>query len=535
MMRSRITAALEKSIRNRFGGIAIPKISVEVPEISAHGDYTTNAAMIIAPVTKKNPREIAAVLAEELKQQLSDLQSIEIAGPGFLNIRIYDAVWHKALTEILKKKTAYGKGVKKKEKIQLEFISANPTGPLTLANGRGGFFGDVLARVLEHQGYGVEREYYINDAGNQIRTLGLSVLAAARVIQDAETYYHGPHIDQWAKQHRAQIEKAKEKGAEALGRQVAQDFFKKFIRPAIEKKMKIRFDRWTSEYKDIRGGGYVEKVLAFFKGKKLVYEKEGAQWLTTTAYGDDKDRVLVTGDGFPTYFLVDAGHYLETKQRKFAGKINVLGADHHGYVSRIQAVARIVGIEKSEIIVMQLVRLISGGQEVRMSKRRGNFVTVDELIDEVGTDAARFFFLEKSPGTHLDFNLDLAKEKSQKNPVFYVQYAHARMASIFRKARSKGKSKFNSELLKEKEELMLIKKIAQLPEIIADTAMDYQVHRLPRYALELARTFHNFYEKHWVIGDDKALTQARLALVKATQQVLQQTLSLLGVSAPEKM
>lgn len=469
-----------------------------------------------------------------------DLQlttKIEVATPGFINFHISEKALWSELAEILKKKDKYGAGAKKKEKIQVEFISANPTGPLTLANGRGGFLGDVLARVLKCSGFQVEREYYINDAGNQVRTLGLSMLAAAELAPEAEEYYRGPHIVRWAKRNEGFLKKNKD-DHEKIGRKAADYFLSALIRPAVEKKMKIIFDRWTSEYKDIREKKFVEKAVKIFQKKGLAYDKEGAVWLKTTEFGDDKDRVLMTSDGFPTYFLVDAGHYLATQERGFS-KINIVGADHHGYVSRIQAVAKILGLKKSEVIVMQLVRLLRAGKEVRMSKRKGLFVTIDELIDEVGLDAARYFFLEKSPDTHMDFNLDLAKERSVKNPVYYIQYAHARMASIFRKIKNqKSKAKSTSQklkLLKEAEESTLIKKLIQFPEVVDDTARDYQVNRLTRYAYELARAFNNFYEKQRVITDDKEITASRLALVAASQIVLQKTLGFLGISAPAKM
>lgn len=530
MIRDEIRRSIRRAIGLKYGQIDLPDFSIEAPENPEHGDYATNAALVLAKVLKKPPMEIAAVIVNQLP--VTSYQ-FKVAPPGFINFYVSGDALHRELAEILRKKNKYGAGAKKKEKIQVEFISANPTGPLTLANGRGGFYGDVLAKVLVHGGFKIEREYYINDAGNQVRTLGLSMLAAAGLIPEVEGYYRGQHITQWAKKNKNLLKK-KQNDPEAIGRSAANSFLSKLIRPAVEKKMKIHFDRWTSEYKDIRGKKFVEKATAVFKEKGLAYSKEGAMWLKTTEFGDDKDRVLVTSDGFPTYFLVDAGHYLATKERGFS-KINIVGADHHGYVSRIQAAARILGLKKSEVIVMQLVRLLREGEEVRMSKRKGTFVTIDELIGEVGLDAARYFFLEKSPDTHIDFDLDLAKERSAKNPVYYIQYAHARMASIFRKAKNYKLRAKNYKVLKEKEELDLIKKLIQFPEVVEDIARDYQVHRLTRYALELARTFHNFYEKQRVITKDKELTGARLSLVKATRIVLQCVLNLLGIRAPDKM
>lgn len=535
MIRSDIRTLLKKTIQKKLGDFSIPEFSLAAPENPEHGDYATNVALLLARTFKKNPMEIASALAEELRITNKELEKIEVAPPGFINFFVSDETIRGELKTILEKKERYGAGPHREEKIQVEFISANPTGPLTLANGRGGFLGDALANVLQSQGFEVEREYYVNDAGNQVRTLGLAVLAVLGAVPDSEEYYHGEHITEWAHAHRELAEREKE-SPESLGKYVANDFLNDFIKPVIEGKMRIRFDRWTSEEQDIRQAHLVDRVEQLFREKKLTYEAGGARWLRTTDFSDDKDRVLMTADNFPTYFLVDAGHYWETKERGFFQKVNILGADHHGYVSRIQAVAKIIGLE-SRIIVMQLVRLISGDVEVRMSKRKGTYVTMDELIDEVGVDAARFFFLERAPETHMDFDLDLAKKRSSQNPVYYVQYAHARMASILRKAKSEGDelSTNTYELLRENEELNLIKKLARFPEILEDTARDYQVHRLPRYALELARIFHNFYESHRVITDDSELTEARLALVSATKIVLKNTLGLMGIDAPEKM
>lgn len=531
MIRTEISSEVQKVLRQKFGKRKLPEIMIEAPENSLFGNYTLNTAKIAKRLDKK-PEEVAAELARGLESPKWRAEALN----SFINFTLQPETLLKELGRILKRGRNYGRAKAKKEKLQVEFISANPTGPLTLANGRGGFLGDALSRALEHYGYEIEREYYINDAGNQIRTLGFSFLAASGIVPDAETYYHGEYIASWAKAHARTLKRMKD-DPEALGRIAAKDFLKKLIKPSVEKKMRIRFDRWTSEYADVRGKDYVNKVLALFRKRKLVYKKDGATWLQTTGFGDDKDRVLITRDGFPTYFLADAGHYLETKKRGFS-KINIVGADHHGYVSRIQAVARIVGLRKSEVMVAQLVRLVSGGKEVRMSKRRGTFVTMDELVDEVGLDAARYFFLEKSTDTHINFDLDLAKERSVKNPVYYIQYAHARMASIFRKAKNRSISNLPSSAsnrLKENEELALVKKMIQFPEVVEDTAHDYRVHRLTRYAYELARAFHNFYEKRKVITGDKELTKARLALVRAAQIVLQNTLHILGISAPNRM
>ena len=473
-------------------------------------------------------------LAEEIAAKISDtmISRITIAPPGFLNIRLSDSALQAVISDVLEKKELFGNGDRKSEKIQVEFISANPTGPLTIANGRGGFFGDVLSRVLESQGYEVEREYYINDAGNQVRMLGLSALAAGGLVADSEDYYHGEHIGAWASAHSATLE-ARKDDPETLGRMAAGDFLAEFIKPAVEEKMKIHFQRWTSEQADIREKGYVDRALALFKEKGLVVEKDSAVWLKTTEFGDDKDRVLITSDGFPTYFLVDAGHYLEAKERGFA-KINILGADHHGYVSRIQAVAKIIGLSRSEVIVMQLVRLLENGKEARMSKRKGVFVIIDDLIHEVGLDAVRYFFLEKNPETHIDFDIELAKKQSKENPVYYIQYAHARLCSIFRKG-ALVPAWFQISALASDSERGLIRKLTAFPEILEDIAADYRVSRLVQYAYDLAHTFHIFYEKNRILDADGEVKDARMALAAATQIVLKKTLDILGMGAPSEM
>lgn len=536
MFTHQIREAIEQAVSNLqtegvFGVFDIPAFAVDVPDDPQHGDYATNVALVLAKKISKNPMEVAAVLKGHLSSDL--FQTIDLAPPGFVNFTLSSQAYEHALAEILEKGENIGDAMSgKSEKIQVEFISANPTGPLTLANGRGGFFGDVLARVLESQGYTVEREYYVNDAGNQIRTLGLSVLAAGGAIEGSEDYYHGEHIASAAQEFKGEFDEAK-KDPEALGRKVAEKFLRTMIRPAVENAMGITFDRWTSEYEDIRKKGCVEKVTQLFRDKGLLYEKEGARWLKTTEFGDDKDRVLVTSDGFPTYFLVDAGHYLDTKERGFGEKVNIVGADHHGYVSRIQSVAQIVGLEKSEVVVMQLVRLVKEGEELRMSKRKGVFVTIQELVDEVGVDAVRFFFLEKNPETHIDFDVELAKKRSKENPVYYVQYAHTRVRGLIRKG-AESPSKFVFEELQE-EERSLARELTRLDEVLQDIASDHHVARLVHYVRNVAQAFHHFYEKSRILDAEEGAREKRLALLFATEIILKKSLGLLGIAAPEEM
>lgn len=464
---------------------------IEKPGEKTHGDYSTNVAMITAG--KKNPREVAEKLVDKIKGNKM-FKKVEIAGPGFINFFISKEYLQKELERILKEKS--GKlNIGKNKKINIEFISANPTGPLTLGNGRGGFGGDVLSNVLEKAGYDVTREFYINDHGKQVADL-------------AEGLYKGET------RTASQIQKANRK--------------------TITKDLKINMDVWFSE-KSLYKSKEVDKVLVLLKKKKLIYEKDNALWFKSTRFGDDKDRVLVRENGVETYFASDIA-YLKNKFDRGNKKLIIfVGADHYGYVKRMESAVEALGYKKEqlEFIVFQLVHLLEGKKEVRMSKRAGTYITVNELINEVGLDATRFFFLQRGANSHLNFDLKLAKEKSQKNPVYYVQYAYARMSGILRKAKIKPSKDF--ALLEKEEELDLIKQLIRFEEVIKDTAKDYQIQRIPQYAIELAESFHRFYQRCQVVSEDKELSSSRLSLVSATQIVLKNTLELMGISSPEKM
>lgn len=527
-MREKILIALKKHIPEDV------RVDVSIAENKAFGHYSSNVSFKLAKIRSKAPREIAEGLARLLSNE-KEFEKVEVAGGGFLNFRLSQKVLARELKDILKKTDAYGSkklSKAKQKKIQVEYISANPTGPLTLANGRGGFLGDAISNVLAAAGHKVEREYYVNDTGNQVRTLGLSLIASAGFIPFEETFYKGEYVKDWALANKATVKKFKDE-PEHLGGLAAKHFLK-LIKTAIERKAGIHFDRYTSEKNDVHDKRFIEKALELFNALGVSYEKDGALWLKTTDYGDDKDRVLVTSEKTPTYFLADAGHYFETKVRGFDEKILILGPDHYGYVSRIQAAATIVGLPSSKVIITQAVRLIRGGKEAKMSKRKGLFVTFQELIEDVSPDAARFFFLMISPDTHMDFDLDLAKEKSLKNPVFYAQYAYVRAVSIIKKTKIK-KGKENLSLLESGEDIHLMLKLSEFPEILEDAAEDYAIHRITKYILELSKAFHNFYEKERVGGVDDELVRARLALVGATAVVLKNALGVLGVSAPKKM
>lgn len=530
-IREFIKNLLDVLVRSEFG--ILPDFLVEVPENKEHGDYFTNAALILAKSLQRSPGEVAKEIKNALSGQLGGWK-VEIAGPGFINFWISEDCLLEEFRKIIKEDRNYGRGKKQKTRLQIEYVSANPTGPLTLANGRGGFLGDTLSNILEFYGFTVEREYYVNDTGNQIMTLGKSILAAAGVISEEDSFYKGVYIKKWARDNRSKVKRFK-KDSLKLGQEAA-----KYFLADIKKNLKtggINFDRFTSEYKNVHKGGLVKKTIEALEKSGLVYKNEGAVWLKTTNFGDDKDRVLLTSDGFPTYFLADAGHYLETKTRKFDGKINILGPDHFGYVKRIKAAAELLGFDNAGFIITQTVRIVRDGIEVKMSKRAGEFITFADLLKKVGPDVARYFFLEKSADTHIDFDIMLAREKSAKNPVYYIQYAHARISSIFRKAQIAKRKILQADLkrLKEIEELQLLKKLIEFPEIIKDTAGDYQVHRLLRFSLELAGLFHNFYEKHRIITVEPQLTAARLNLALGTKIVLKNILDLIGIASPRRM
>ncbi len=525
----------------------IPEAEVSRSENEKFGDYSTNVALKLAKKEGKNPMEVAQEISEKVEKAQSDFfEKIEIAPPGFINFFISKEFLQEEISQILKDDADYGKlDIGQGQKIQVEFISANPTGPLTLGNGRGGFFGDALANIYVKVGFSVQREYFINDVGHQIEVLVHSILG------DEKAQYKGEYIEQLRKEKELRFALQIVKSNLDLSLKKIEEIavgiiWNSMIRPTIENRMKIKFDNWAPESL-LHKNGIVQKVLELLKEKNLTYEREGAVWFKSSEFGDDKDRVLVTSgqtekNGESTYFLADvAYHYDKFVNRKFDKVVDIWGADHHGYVARLQAAKKALELPgELEIIIMQLVRLIKDGQEIKMSKRAGTYVTLDELLDEIPLDVSRFFFLMYSPDTHMDFNLDLAREQSEKNPVYYVQYAYARICSIFRKSDiDKQKQADDADylrLLNNPSELNLIKQLIRLPEIIEDITGDYQVQRLPQYALDLVRAFHKFYEECRVIDEkNPELTAARLALVEATRIVLKNTLDLMGISAPEKM
>ncbi len=555
LIRDAIEQTKEEKLLSEFD---LLEILVERVSDEKFGDYSTNVAMKIAGLVKKSPMEVAEELslkfpeAEQVRcgagkvsrphpslaeggQSSKLFEKIEVATPGFINFFIKKEYLQKQVAGILRGKEKFGElHSGKGQKVQVEFISANPTGPLTVGNSRGGIIGDVLSSILTKAGWQVTREYYFNDAGGQIDILGHSVL------KDNLAEYKGEYIDKLHDElDSGDFKEIGKKAAKILIEQIKE----------TTRKMGINFDVWFAEGKDLREKGKVDEIIQWLKEKDLAYEKEGALWFKSNVYGDDKDRVLVRSNGEPTYFAVDcAYHKNKFLDRKFDKVINVWGADHHGDTPRVKGFVRVLGCEeKFDILIHQFVRVLKDGKEVRMSKRAGNYVAVEDLLEEVGKDVYRFFMLQYSANTHMDFNLDLAKEQSEKNPVFYVQYAYARISSILRKAQNNFQFSIfpptgdllkgdNFQLLNQPAEMVLIKQLVRLPEIIEDTAKDFQVQRLPQYALDLVRSFHKFYEDCRVIDEKNAeLTQARLALVEATRIALKNVLDLMGISAPESM
>ncbi|RRJ63123.1 arginine--tRNA ligase [Paenibacillus oralis] len=528
----------------------IPAIVLEVPKDKAHGDFATNAAMQLTRIAKKNPRQIAEEILAKLDYSKAGIEKAEIAGPGFINFTLGKGYLYPILLEVHRAGENYGRTQQGNgQKAQVEFVSANPTGSLHLGHARGAAVGDALCNLLDFAGYDVTREYYINDAGNQIANLSKSIEARylQQLGQDAEMPedgYHGEDIKGFAR------ELVAEQGDKLLSMEPEERaaFLRKYglekelakIKRDLER-FRVRFDVWFSEtslYED----GQVEASLAELREKGQTYEQEGATWLRTTDYGDDKDRVLVKNDGTYTYLTPDIAYHRNKYERGFDRIINIWGADHHGYIPRVKAAMQAIGKdpEKLTVLIAQMVSLFQDGEKVKMSKRTGKAVTMVDLMDEVGVDPIRYFFTMRSMDSHLDFDMDLAISTSNENPVYYVQYAHARICSIFRQAEEQGiavpaPEKADLTKLAAEHEFDLLRKIGELPEEIGVAAANYAPHRLVRYAYDLASLFHSYYRAERVITDDAEQTAARLVLLGGVRTALANVLGLIGVSAPEKM
>ncbi|MBU5350487.1 arginine--tRNA ligase [Paenibacillus lautus] len=528
----------------------LPGITLEVPKDKSHGDLATNVAMQLTRIAKKNPRQIAEAILEHLDMAKASIEKAEIAGPGFINFTLDKGYLYPIVALVEEQGDNYGRiATGEGQKVQMEFVSANPTGSLHLGHARGAAVGDALCNVLDFAGYEVTREYYINDAGNQVVNLIKSLEARylQELGQDAEMPedgYHGEDIKGFAK------ELVAEKGDSLLsmdpGERAA--FLRQFgLEKELDKikrdlnRFRVHFDEWFSET-SLYENGLVEKSLEELKSKGEAYEKDGATWLRTTDYGDDKDRVLVKNDGTYTYLTPDIAYHRNKYERGYDKILNIWGADHHGYIPRMKAAMEALGNDPDKLIVLiaQMVSLFQDGEKVKMSKRTGKAVTMEDLMDEVGVDAIRYFFTMRSMDSHLDFDMDLAVSTSNENPVFYVQYAHARICSVFRQAEEQGVnllplSEVNLSVLTTEHEYDILRKIGELPQEVSLAAENYAPHRLIRYVYELASLFHSYYRAERVITEDTDQTQARLALLRAVRTVIANVLRLMGVSAPERM
>jgi arginyl-tRNA synthetase len=527
----------------------IPEVVLEVPKDKAHGDYATNMAMQLARIAKKAPRQIAEELVSHFDRSKPSIEKIDIAGPGFINFYLNSSYLTELIPTILKEKEEYGKtNVGNGEKVQIEFVSANPTGTLHLGHARGAVFGDSLANIMEKAGYEIQREYYINDAGNQMNNLAKSV--EARYMQALgedwampEDGYFGKDIvelgEKMAKEFDDKWVNASDEDRLAFCRQYGLDFLLERIKEDL-KTYRVSFDNWFSET-SLYTDGKVEEAIEALREKGFLYEKDGALWFRSTDFKDDKDRVLVKQDGSYTYLTPDIAYHKNKFDRGFDTLINVWGADHHGYIPRMKAAMEALGYDpkRLEVSIIQMVNLIQNGEIVKMSKRTGKAVTMIELMEEVGLDAVRYFFVMRSNDSHLDFDMDLATSQSNENPVYYVQYAHARICSMLRQAEEKGLALDESvdfSVIQSEKEIDLLKKLGEFPQAVGEAALKRMPHRVTQYVFELASALHSFYNAEKVLDMENIdRTKARIALMEAVRITIANALKLIGVSAPEKM
>jgi len=563
MMRHRIATIVEKALISASNTAEVissplPSVSIGLPANPEHGDFSCNIAMQMAKAERKAPRQLAEMLIKHIGNGEGLLSKVEIAGPGFINFFVEPAAWQSELLTIESLGATYGcttNGAGKK--VQVEFVSANPTGPLHIGHGRGAAIGDTICRLLRATGWDVTREFYYNDAGQQISNLALSVQARCKGIETDDPRwpadgYQGEYIKDIAAAYLAkETVNANDQHITASGDPDDLDAIRRFAVAALRREQDldlkvfdVSFDVFTLE-SGLYSNGNVDSVVRMLIEKGHTYEHEGALWLKTTDFGDDKDRVMRKTDGGYTYFVPDIAYHLDKWERGFTRVINEQGSDHHSTITRVRAGLQALdkGIPKGwpEYVLHQMVTVLRGGEEVKISKRAGSYVTLRDLIDEVGRDATRFFFIMRKPDSQLVFDIDLAKEQSPDNPVYYVQYAHARICSIFENAVEKGftapeqPTPHEIAMLNTSEELQLIKLLSALPDTVEDSAANFEPHRLTYYLTELAGCFHSFYNKNRVITEDAELTRARLYLLKRTAQTLKNALTILGLSAPERM
>ncbi|HBB16707.1 MAG TPA: arginine--tRNA ligase [Syntrophus sp. (in: bacteria)] len=554
-MKQVITALLENAIRSAVAdGLlpagALPPVEVDWTKDAGHGDYASNAAMVLARPARKNPRDIAGILLERIDDSGRILEKVEIAGPGFMNFFIREGCWSPLLKKVEDEGGRYGSSdLGKGRRIQVEFVSANPTGPLHIGHARGAVVGDVVANILAAVGYDVFREYYINDTGNQMNNLGRSVLLRYRELLGRESEFpEGCYKGEYIRDLAAELLKREGERYLDMDPEAAIPLLTTYAGGAILEGIKedlrrfgVVFDLYFSERELYREDG-VGILLRALEEKGFIYREGEALWFRTTAFGDEKDRVVIRQNGDPTYFAADIAYHRNKFLRGFDTVIDIWGADHHGYIPRMSAAVQALGYAKEalKVILVQLVNLLRDGKPVAMSTRSGEFDTLREVVDEVGKDAARYNFLMRRSDSHLDFDLELAKRQSSENPVYYVQYAYARICSILRMAAERGYAaphygEARLDLLKSAEEIDLIKAITRFPEVIEGAARTLEPHRLTFYLNDLAAVFHSYYNKNKVISDDGDLTGARLFLAKSVRTVLENALTLLGVSTPDKM
>jgi arginyl-tRNA synthetase len=524
-------------------------IEIEIPRNEAFGDVSATVALSLSKITKKPPKQMAQEIINAMPDT-SAFDSVDIAGPGFINLSYTKEHLYAEMGQLIRNKSSFlREDIGNGKRIQIEFVSANPTGPLHLGHGRGAAVGAALANLLKAAGYQVDREYYINDAGRQVKLLGLSVFASYQQLLGneyplPEDGYKGGYVEEIAREF---LEEQGRKYTQERFENIADvfiDFAYLRILSGIKKDLEdfgISFDIWQSE-RELFSGGEVEKAMDDLKQKDFIYEKDGALWFRATAFGDDKDRVIIKQDGECTYFASDIAYHRKKIEKRYDELIDIWGADHHGYIPRMHAVIEALGYpkEKLRVVLVQMVTLLRGGKPVQMSKRAGEFVTLKEVIDEVGADTTKFIFLTRRSDSHLEFDLETAKAQSSENPVFYVQYANARINSIFTHAREKAISvgdfsEADLNALSLPEELRIIKKLLTYPMVFEGAANAHEPHRITFYLQELAGMFHPYYNRCKVVTEDPALSAARLALCEAVRIVLKDGLELLGITAPEKM
>jgi arginyl-tRNA synthetase len=545
----RVRAALAAALEGLGIALEARDIQIERPDDPGHGDLSSNVALVTAKRLKRNPRELAAEIARRVSLDADFIERVEVAGAGFINFAFAHGYVTEQVREIVRLGNAYGNGdLGRGRKLQVEFVSANPTGPLVIVSARAAAIGATLVNVLRKVGYDVQAEYYVNDAGSQVAKLGLSLMARFRQrlgedVPFPEDGYPGEYLVEIARE----IQETDGRSWLALGEAAAVTAFGQAALERIMQRIQsdleffgVRYDRFFREselYRDKE----IQRTLELLRERGVVYEEEGALWFRSAELGDEKDRVLVRSDGSPTYFLADAAYHRNKLGRGFTEAIDLWGPDHHGHIKRLQSASHVLGAPEGwpEVLIVQWVRLVEEGKVVSMSKRGGEFVTLRDLVEDVGADAAKFFFLMRKTSAHLDFNLTLARKESDENPVYYVQYAHARISSVVAYAREQGvdfpKDASCVELLTEPEEMALMRKLVIFPELIRGAALTREPHFLTAYAQQLAAEFHRFYHVCRIVSNNRRLSEARLVLGEATRIVLAESLRVLGVSAPEKM